>query len=52
MIVHFKLDLGYAIILKYVKACREVVDPNSGFLKQIINFEQMVRNGEIQEKVK
>lgn len=47
MNVYFKKEMGYTTILKYVKNCREVVDPNSGFIKQIKNFEEMMKTGEI-----
>ena len=34
-------------MIKYMKACRNVVDPNPGFLKCFERFDEMLETGEI-----
>lgn len=46
------MEFNYSTITKYVQQCRNVVDPNKGFLAQIEKFEQLVRSGEMTPKVR
>ena len=43
------LDVDTDTVIKYVEFCRNVCDPNAGFIKQIREFEEKCRSGEMKE---
>lgn len=46
-----EIDCTAEEMTKYVQSRRSVVDPNKGFMQQIINFEELVRNGTMEKRV-
>ena len=48
---HHGIEIDAETMVKYVQTRRSVVDPNKGFMKQIKDFEVLVKNGEMQKRI-